>query len=299
MSDSNVIPIKQLDFIQRFLFEDLDIRGELVRFETEFNRILAVHDYPVTVAQQLGELLLASILLSSSIKYEGRLSLQVQGKGPVTLMMAECSSKQQVRAIAKYNQDLFSEGIPLSFADCFANATLSIYIEPDWGERYQGIVPLEGENLAQCLAFYFEQSEQLATEFFLVVDILPHGNSRGAGMMFQQLPVSQQQKVVDVTLRQEQWNYVMQLSNTLTCEELFDLPVEDLLHRLFHEDDIRLFDSKAVHFYCRCSRERYVDVLSNLDKAELQSILSELGVITVTCEFCHQHYEFSAEDVGL
>jgi len=299
-SSSNVIPIKQVDFTQRFLFENMDVRGEVVKFEGGLKRILEKHNYPEPVAKQLGEFLLASILLSTSIKFEGRLILQVGGKGPVSLMMAECSSGQDVRGIAKYDEALFVDSEKeMPFSECFAGATLAITIEPHKGERYQGIVPLNGDSLSDCLAFYFEQSEQLSSDFYFAVEFDDKGEVRSAGMLLQQLPVNQLQKVVDVDVRQEQWNYVTQLSNTLTDKELINLPVEEVLHRLYHEDDIRLFEPTPVNFACSCSRERYLKTLCTLDKQELQDIVAELGSISVTCEFCNQHYEFTGKEVGL
>lgn len=312
MSKNNVIPItaaiKKVDFTQRFLFEDRDVRGEVVHFDRGFNAILEKQNYPKTVSKQLGEFILAGILLSTRIKFEGRLILQVAGEGAIKLMVVECDSQQNVRALAQYDADTSLE-TGSSFQSLFSGSTgkntmLTMTIEPEKGQRYQGIVPLQGDDLSECLMHYFEKSEQLASDFYFAVEVDESGNgkSRAAGLLLQQMPC-RQNATLDGSesaneTREEEWNYIRHMSSTLSDKELFELGTAEVLQRLFHEDDIRLFDKIPAWFKCSCSRQRYLATLQNLDKQELQDILAELGAIDVTCEFCQQHYAFSAQDMG-
>ncbi len=289
-------PSKAADFMQRFIFEAFDIRGEYIAFDDGFAQALDNHAYPEPVAVLLGEFLLASALLSTSIKFEGRLVLQIRAEGPVTLMMAESTHTQQLRGIARYDSKAFTcvdGSCGFDFKQLFATATLAITIEPEKGERYQGIVPLAGDSLADSLTYYFEQSEQLASQFSFAVDV---DQRRARGFMLQQLPVTAQQRVADVDVRQQQWGYAMQMLQTLTAQELLELSPMTLLKRLYVEDDIRLFDENPVAWQCSCSRQRYLEALETLEPAEIDSVLLEQGKLTVTCEFCFSRYDYTADD---
>jgi len=208
------------DATQRFLFDDSDIRGELVCLSDSYREAVGSHGYPPAVRDLLGEFLAASVLLSTTIKFQGRLVLQVRGNGALSLVMAECTHEGDVRGIARY------EGEPVTgtFRGLLGEGNLAITIEPEKGEAYQGIVSLDGTSLAECLARYFEQSEQLDTGFRFEVD-----GDRCVGLLLQQLPGTGRE---DAEQREEDWRRVRMLADTLERDELLTVDYETLLHRL-------------------------------------------------------------------
>jgi molecular chaperone Hsp33 len=283
MTDSN---LPASDCSLRFLFEDADIRGETVHLDQALRDILAVHQYAPGVSRLLGEFLAAAVLLSTTLKFEGKLILQARSGGQVPLLMVECDSKLQVRAIARGAGEVTS----VRFDQLLGDGQLAITIDPDRGQRYQGIAPLVRDSLAHSLDAYFEQSEQLGTRFWLACD-----GERAAGMLLQQLPT---QLTADPEDRKNQWEHVVALADTVREPELLQLGTEDLLHRLFHEEPVRLFQGAAVTFRCSCSRDRTRNALAALGAAEVEDLLEELGSITMDCEFCNQQYRFVREDLA-
>lgn len=273
------------DQSQRFIFDDTDIRGELVRLEESFQQVLSQHDYPAPVVNLLGEFMAAAALLSSTIKFEGTLILQARSTdGEIPLIMAEASSQHTIRAIARSAEKASSD----DFQKLLKNGQLAITIDPSKGKSYQGIVPLEGDSFARCLEQYFEQSEQLSTRIWLACD----GNS-ATGMLLQELPASEQ----SLSDREASWQHASHLASTLSREELLELAFEELLHRLYHQDPLRLFDAKSWRFECSCSRDKTINALLTLGKDELEQALLEDDQIMITCEFCHQHYRFNDDDI--
>lgn len=274
------------DQSQRFIFEDTDIRGEIIQLTDSYQDILANHSYPAPVARLLGEFLCAAALLSSTIKFNGSLTLQARTEGAISLIMAEASSDHGLRGIAKAS-DLPNSG---QFHELLANGQLSITIDPEEGNRYQGIVSLEGDDLASCLEAYFQQSEQLNTRLFLTSD-----DSHCAGMLIQQLPATLK---ISEEARDIQWEHVTKLADTLSAEELLSLNINDLLYRLYHQDKVRLFEEKQYRFECSCSRERTMSALTTLPPQELKEIIAEQGAIDINCEFCNARYLFKEDDIS-
>ncbi len=274
------------DFKQRFLFPETDIRGELVRLDESLEAILGSHDYPLAVQGLVGEAVAAVALLAGTLKFSGRLSLQAQGRGPVSLLLAECTHDGQLRALARH------DGEPDTAANIGAligDGTMVITITPDQGRQYQGIVPLEGDTLAQCLEGYFQQSEQLPTRLWLA-----SGNNRAAGLMLQRLP----DQVASRDENRNQWEHLEALAGTLKMEELLDLPAETVLRRLFHETPPRLPEAQPLRFGCTCSRERTENALLSLGADELKTLLDEDGEATLTCDFCLSQQHFDAVDLA-
>ena len=273
------------DQLQRFIFDNTDIRGEITRLDASYRDTLSNHQYPPVVAGLLGEFLCAAALMSTTIKFEGTLTLQARGEGEIPLIMAEADSDQNLRAIARDADQAKSA----DFQTLLGKGQLSISITPKQGQRYQGIVPLEGNSLAQCLEAYFQQSEQLRTRLWL------HSNGeQAAGMLLQELP---QSEVIDRQQRQAQWEHLSQLTDTVTADELFSLPFEQLLHRLYHQEALRLFPPAELRFQCSCSQQRMLAAMRSLGETELLDILEERGSIEITCEFCHQQYRFTRPDI--
>lgn len=273
------------DSLQRFLFDGTDIRGELTRLHQAYRDTLSSHPYPAPVARLLGEFLAAASLLSATLKFDGTLTLQAKSEGEIPLIMAETTSDRRIRGIARGADDARSE----DFATLLGHGQLAITVSPSQGQRYQGIVPLDGDSLATCLEYYFRQSEQLATRIWLGAN-----DEVCAGMLLQELPASADS---DRQSREQQWQHSVTLADTLTSEELLELPFEHLLHRLYHQDPVRLFEPQPVRFQCSCSASRTLSALRSFGEPELRAMLIEQGAIDVNCEFCHQHYHFTDRDI--
>jgi molecular chaperone Hsp33 len=287
------------DSLHRFMFEHFPIRGHLVHLDAAWRALIEHADYPTAIRDTLGEAVAASLLLSATIKFEGVLSLQLQGDGPVHLMLVQCTSGLGVRGLARYRQDERTDASALtgSIANLIGTGNLTVTLEPDdRSQRYQGIVPITGQRLADSLQVYFENSEQLPTRLWL------HADAQGAsGMLLQKLPAANAapgESPVDVAAIDDAWRRVQLIAETLTPEEMRMLTDAEILHRLFNEDDVRLFEPAPVYFRCRCSRERVSGMLQGLGETETRSILAERGEVEVRCDFCNRAYLFDAVDVG-
>lgn len=272
------------DLIQRFIFEDADVRGELIRLDESYQAIINNGSYPEPVAKLLGDFITAAALLSETLKFDATLTLQARSEGDVTLIMAEATSSGQLRGIAKCEAIEVSEDLQT----LLKNGQLSITVDPAKGKRYQGIVPLEGDNLASCIELYFKQSEQLSTRIWI------NSNEKSsAGLMLQELPASD----LPQETRQQQWQHLAHLAETLSNEELHKLDFETLLHRLYHQDPLRLFTAKTLKFQCSCSEQRTASAIRALGRKEAESLIEEQGEIAIQCEFCHHDYRFYSSDL--
>ncbi|GGY50996.1 33 kDa chaperonin [Bacterioplanes sanyensis] len=267
------------DQLQRFSFDGTNIRGELTQLHDSYQEVLNRHQYPPVIARAVGELMAATALMSANLKFAGRLTLQVRLSGSVSLLQAETSHQGELRAIARYDDQLSNDELD------FADGQLVITVEPEQGQRYQGITAIAGGNIAQALSDYFEQSEQLGSRFWLVCD-----GTRAAGFMLQKMPASADEDP-------DAWDRLTHLASTLKDEELLQLDNETLLHRLYHEEAVRLYPASALSFLCTCSQERIGTALHQLGYDELQSVLNEQGSIAINCEFCQQLYRFEQHDV--
>lgn len=276
------------DFSQRFLFDDSDIRGELVGLTDSYSHVLAKHTYPQPVAQLLGELLAAASLLIGTLKFEGLLILQARSSGAVPLLMVECSSEGELRGIARYHAEQITADANLR--ELMPDGVLAMTVDPKSGQRYQGIVDLEGDTLADCLTNYFATSEQLPTRFWLSAD-----GQRARGLLLQQLPAD---RLKETDEREASWQHAMALADTLKAEELLGFDNETLLHRLYHQEALRLFDPRALQFRCSCSRERSSRALISLGQADAEALVQEHGgSVEIDCQFCNERYLFDAADV--
>jgi molecular chaperone Hsp33 len=277
------------DHTQRFIFDESDVRGEIATLGESYQHVLAKHPYPEPVAQLLGELLAAAALLVGTLKFDGLMVLQARSSGAVPLLMVECSSDREVRGIARYHEEQLTPGATLS--ELMTEGVLAITIDPANGQRYQGIVALDGVTLADSLSNYFASSEQLPTRFWLAAD-----GRRACGMLLQQLPAD---RIRDGEEREASWQHVRTLADTLSTEELLGLDNETVLHRLYHEEQVRLFEPRPVMFRCSCSRERSANALISLGEEDAAQLVTEQGgAITIDCQFCNQRYRFDAADIA-
>jgi molecular chaperone Hsp33 len=270
------------DSLLRFLFEHAPIRGEVVRLDAVWQSVIERHNYPPVLRDLMGELCAAAVLLAATLKLKGSMVLQIHGKGAVKLLVVECSGDLELRATAKWDGDL-AHG---TLQDMVGDGRFVITLDPkDGNQAYQGIVALEGESIAEILQNYMTRSEQLETRLWLAAD----GKS-AAGMLLQKLP--EQSEFQD----EDAWGYAVQIAETLKPEELLNVPSGELVHLLYHEKDIRLFDAQDVAFRCTCSRENVAQMLRMLGREEVDSILAARGDIEVHCEFCNQRYVFDRVD---
>jgi molecular chaperone Hsp33 len=271
------------DALRRFMFEDFPVRGEIVRMEESWRAVLERQDYPPAVRALLGEAMAATVLLASTLKFDGLLTLQIQGEGDLHLLVAQCGSDLAVRGLAKWKSDN-PQG---TLAELTGGGRLAITIERRKDrERYQGIVLADTDTLADCLETYFAQSEQLPTRLWLAADGL-----RAAGMLLQQMPAGAEDADPDG------WRRAGLLAGTLTADELLTLEARDVLRRLFHEEDLRLADHREVAFRCSCTRQRVESAMRLLGRDELAELLLADGVIEVRCEFCNKAYGLDTVDV--
>jgi molecular chaperone Hsp33 len=269
----------QPDTLHRFLFEGLGVRGELVCLDAAFQAVLARHPYPGPVQRPLGEALASVLLLTATLKFEGRLTLQAQGSGPIRTLVVQGTHRGTVRGLARWRGDVPHADLQGQFG----GGHLALTLEPERGERYQGIVPLEGAGIGAAIEAYFGHSEQLPTRLWLAVD-----GARAVGLMLQRLP--------GTAMDADGWDRTVTLADTVEPQELLTLHVRNLLRRLFHEEDVRLFDPEPVAFRCGCTRGRIAETLRALGEREIDAIIAEQGDIAVTCEFCNRDYRFDAVD---
>lgn len=273
------------DQLHRFIIENTNVRGELVHLNATWKAVLERADYPDNVRSILGEALAACALLAATIKFDGSLILQIRGNGPLNLLVVQTSSNGSMRAIARWQGDVPDHNLKSIFGD----GQMVMTIEPDKGEPYQGIIALQGEHLKHAIEAYFTQSEQLNTCLWLTSN---HDNC--AGLLLQEMPDSESHQTDEYD---DAWQKANHLAATITDEELLNLPSMEVLHRLFHEDDVRVFDAEPLCFRCSCSRERISSMLLSLGSQEAHDIIEEQGNIAVDCEFCNAHYEFDKVDV--
>ncbi len=272
------------DNLKRFIFENLNIRGELVVLNKTTEEMFAKHQYPPAVKQLLGELACVSLLLSATLKIQGSVGIQASGSGPVTTIMAEATHRRTCRGIARYNAVPEGASLRNILGD---EATLAMTITPNQGQRYQGVVDLSHEHLAGCIEDYFSHSEQLATRLWLFQE----GNQWG-GLLLQQLPDQRGPEHI-----REDWERVCTLAATLTADEILGLDAETVLHRLFHEETVRVLEDEPTEFWCSCSEERTLEVIKSLGAEEAFSILDDIGQIEIDCQFCYQHYSFDRDKI--
>lgn len=272
------------DNLFRFLFQNRNVRGELVHLADSLDQMLLHHNYPLPVKQLLAELVAATSLLTATLKLDGDIAVQIQGDGPVRFAAVNGTDQQQFRGVVRMQAEISGD----SFRDLIGEGYLLVTITPKQGERYQGIIPLSGDSLTSTLEAYFAQSEQLPTRLYLYTD-LQAARCRAAGFMLQVLPVDQQKAKAD-------FEDLVVLSDTLTQDEIFSLPTEQLLYRLFHQEEVELFAPQPVSFVCGCSKEKCASAIISLGRDVINEHIAE-GKLDINCEYCNTTYHFSPDDL--
>lgn len=284
------------DTLQKFMFEGAAVRGELVELSDTWQQVQARSDYPKAVKTLLGEMLAAAALLSANLKFNGAIIMQIHGDGPVRLLVVECDSELRLRATAKLAPDaIIDDAATLpQLVHAHGQGRFVITLDPKdklpGQQPYQGIVPLDGDTVATVIENYMQRSEQLDTKLWLAAD-----GRVSRGLLLQKLP---DHGGIDapITDELETWNRTVMLASTLKQEELLSTDIQTLMHRLFWEEPIRVFDPKQPSFHCSCTRDKVGGMLKMLGKAEIDNALKDLSSLEINCDFCGQYYQFDPVD---
>lgn len=284
------------DSLKKYLFEDRSVRIQTVNLSQTWQEMLAHQTYHPVLRNLLGELSAAVVLLASNIKFEGSLVLQLQGDGPITLIVVECNQHLQIRATIKTRQEFIIKDTDnlQTLLNTNGQGRFVVILDPnnrqEGQQAYQGIVPLTGHSVADVLGAYMHHSEQLDTLLYLAADA-----NKATGLLLQRLPHSGGQEV-DSDVANEAWQRAVHLGNTVKPTEQLQIDEEALIHRLFWEDNLITYEPQSVSWFCSCSHERVADMLKMLGAQEVESILAERDNITVQCDFCGKPYIFDAID---
>lgn len=269
------------DRLTRFMFDRFPVRGEIVHLDATWRAVQDCHPYPAVVRQVLAEAMGAAALLASTLKFTGKLTVQLQGDGPLHLVVVQCTDNLALRGLARWRGDAPEGLLDALVGD--GRLTITIESGPN-GQRFQGIVPLRGDSIADCMQAYFDTSQQLPTRLWLAAT-----PARVSGLLLQRLPTGDESIGDD-------WPRVCLLADTLTKDELGSLADRQILHRLYHQDVVRVFEPRAVCFRCSCSRDRIESTLKSLGRKEVSDLVEERGSVEVTCEFCNRRYELDRVD---
>jgi molecular chaperone Hsp33 len=287
------------DQLKKFLSEDRSVRLESVYMQQTWQTAQAHQTYPPAVAALLGELVAASTLIAATLKFDGSLLLQLQGDGAIALMVVECRADMSIRATVK----LRDRPLPIqrdlqSLLNPGGTAKFIVVLDPPKNtlgrQAYQGIVPLEGDTIAQALEQYMLRSEQLETRIWLAAD-----TEHCTGLLLQRLPTQGGNQQAEVLSADESWQRFQHFAETLSAKEMLEITQETLLHRLFWEETLLTFEARPITWQCACTRQRVADMLKMLGRAEVEDILETQGKIEVACEFCGQPYLFDGVDSAM
>ena len=277
--------MQSADSLIRYTFAQAPVRGELVQLEQSYQRLVQGHDYPPVVRNLLGQLMAVTSLLSATLKFDGHINLQLQGDGKLNFATVNGSQQQELRGVARLLDAVDDE----TFVELLGNkAYMVITLSTEDGERYQGMVEVKptDSSLADVIERYFTQSEQLQTRVWL------HANdTHVGGLLLQSMPGEDDPE--------RGFEHLAALTATMTADELFSLEATEILHRLYHEEDVIVYEPTPVRFYCGCSRERSMNALYSVSVDELRDIIQTDGEIKLTCDYCLAEYVYDEEDLGV
>lgn len=271
-----------MDSVRRFLFEDLDIRGAMVTLGNAWHEMSASRNDPPAVRALLGELAAATALIAGNLKTPGRLSFQLQGPGPISLLLVDCDEQLRLRGTARHSVAADTGTAAPSFSALLGDGQLMLTLQTTHGAPYQSVVPLRGDKLAAVLEHYLAQSEQQPARLFLTAN-----DDFAGGLFLQKLPDADSKDA-------DGWNRIEHLAATLRPTELAESPA-NLLMRLFPEENIRLFDPRSVRYHCPKDEEKVLSMLKSLGRAEIESALAEHGELHVEDDVCHHSYRYGAD----
>ena len=273
------------DVLVRYLFTQRDVRGEIATVSESLQQMLQNHDYPYPVKQLLAELVVATSLLTATLKLDGDIAVQLQGDGPVRFAAVNGTAEQEFRGVVRLQAEIGATG----FRDLIGDGYMLVTITPKQGERYQGVIPLTGNSLTETLEAYFAQSEQLPTRLYLFTDI-SESQSRAAGLLLQVLPV-------DPEKAKQDFSDLVIVTDTITADELLNLPAEQMLHRLYHDEEVELFPTQPIRFVCGCSRAKCESAIISLGKTAIEEHIAE-GKLEITCDYCNSTFRFDSDELS-
>ncbi|WP_321324535.1 Hsp33 family molecular chaperone HslO [Thiomicrorhabdus sp.] len=272
-----------MNSVQRFLFKELNIRGQHIQLQESWQEMIKDRHYPNSIVKLLGELTAISVLLANGMKHKGRITMQIQGSGPISLLVVDVTHDLKIRGVAKTNKDITTES---SMDELLGDGQILMTLENTQTEHhFQSYVPREGNSVAEAFETYLSQSEQLPSKLWLAAD----ENSLG-GVLIQKMPETDGHD-------EDGWQRIMQIATTVKDEELTTLGSEELLHRLFHEELLELFAADNVVYECPQDKERVTNMLLSLGEEEVRKVLEEQGEIVIHNEMCNYHLRFNKEDI--
>lgn len=270
----------QNDTLQSFIFENRSVRGEIIHLTQSFKAVVKDRNYPSSIQALLGEALASAAIICGLLKAKGRLTVQFQGTGDLQLLTASCTDEYHLRGLARYEQEIDEN----TLTNALQAGKLAVTFQPENGKPYQGIVDIAHESISRAIETYFKQSEQLPSKLFIAVN-----ENKVSALFLQALP--------NADLLSDDWQHAVTLAQTITPDELLSLENKILLHRLFNEDDLRLFNKNPVSFQCTCTRARSENAIKLLGETDARQLAEEKTVVDVTCEFCNSRYNFDKVDI--
>lgn len=283
------------DTLQKFMIQNAPIRGEFIEMDDTWQQVLARRNYPHAVQNVLGEMMSAAALLSANLKFHGTIIMQIHGDGPISLLVVECDDTLQMRATAKLKENavINDDAVLTDLVNVNGNGRFAITLDPKdkvpGQQPYQGIVSLDGDTVATVIENYMQRSEQLDTKLWLAAD-----DKLSRGLLLQKLPTEGGNASSEEDT--ESWTRLSMIGDTLRRDELLSTDIQTLMHRLFWEEDVIVFEPVHPHFQCSCSREKVGNMLRMLGRPEVEDALQEQGKLSINCEFCGKHYEYDAID---
>ncbi|GAB6069615.1 Hsp33 family molecular chaperone HslO [Thiomicrorhabdus hydrogeniphila] len=272
-----------MNAVQRFLFKELNIRGQHIQLQESWQAMIKDRHYPQSIIKLLGELTAVSILLANGMKHKGRITMQIQGSGPITLLVVDVTHDLKIRGVAKTNKDITTES---TLDELLGDGQILMTLENTQTEHhFQSYVERQGDSVAQAFESYLSQSEQLPSKLWLAAD----ENALG-GVLIQKMPETDGHD-------EDGWERIMHIATTVQEQELTELPAQELLHRLFHEEVIELFNADNVEYECPQDKERVTNMLLSLGEDEVRKVLKEQGEIVIHNEMCNYHLRFNKEDI--
>jgi molecular chaperone Hsp33 len=296
----SITPSTGQDTLQKFIFDNAAVRGELIDISATWREVQARHAYPAPVKRLLGQMVAAAALLSANLKFNGSIIMQIHGDGPVRLLVVECDADLRLRATAKLNPDaaIADDANLTALLNAHGKGRFIITLDPadkvPGQQPYQGIVPLDGDDVGTVIENYMLRSEQLDTKLWLAAD-----EQVSRGLLLQKLPYNggtAETTTLTADEALETWNRAVILGSTLKEEELLSTGIDVLIQRLFWEETLRVFDPVHPQFHCSCTREKVGNMLKMLGREEIDSVLAEQGQVGVNCDFCGKHYAYDKVD---
>ncbi len=273
-----------MDTIQRFLFKHLNIRGQHLKIDLAWQKLLEDRGYPCVLKKLLGELTALSIMLANGMKHTGKVTLQVQGKGPVNLLVVEVTHDLKLRGVAKTNKTITTE---TSANELLGDGRIMVTLEnTQTNTHFQSYVERTGDSLIESFENFFSQSEQLPTKLWIASD-----DSSLSAVMIQKLPDND-------SIDTDGWDRIMSLATTISDQELYSLDTKELLHRLFHEENLELFESLEIQYLCPKDKQKVENMIQSLGEEEARKILAEQGEIVIHNEICNFHLRFNQEEIN-